>query len=310
MSHAIDLSADRRTFLGAVGAASLTTMASASLLSQALPQEKSSFMIDPEKPGRTQHTKFAINIEMWFGDLPFADRIRATADLGFQYVEFWPWRNKDLAALKLACKETGVQVTQFTAWGFVPGMNDPKNEEACIDEVAASCKIANEIGAPMMTVIAGNDIAGVSKEAMHAQAIKVLKRLAPIAEKYNVMLILESMNIRNDHKGHCLWGSPDPVRICREVNSPFVKINWDLYHMQISEGDLCRRLREGIDQVGYIQVADNPGRMEPGTGEIAYARVYKELIELGYTKPVGVECSPSGDPKQAAYRLAQSDIWS
>ena len=129
------------------------------------------------------------------------------------------------------------------------------------------------------------------------------------AQKHGIMLILESMNIRNDHKGHCLWGSPDAVRICREVASPFVKINWDLYHMQISEGDLCRRLREGWDQVGYIQVADNPGRMEPGTGEIAYARVYRELRELGYAKPIGVECNPSGDPTESAVRLAQSDVW-
>ncbi len=291
-----------------MGAVSIASIAPASHLPQVETAAAGKVALDPNKPGRTPNMKFAINIEMWFGNLPFADRIRATADLGFEFVEFWPWRNKDAAAIKAALAETGVQVTQFTAWGFVPGMNDPKFEEACVAEVEASCLFAKEISAPMMTVVAGNDIAGVSKADMHAQVTKVLKRLAPIAAKHEVMLILEPMNIRNDHKGHCLWGSPDPVRICREVASPWVKINWDLYHMQISEGDLCRRLREGFDQVGYIQIADNPGRMEPGTGEISYARVYKELRDLGYKKPIGVECNPSCEAKEAALRLAQSDV--
>ena len=307
--HNADCRADRRLFLGTVGAASITSVVSAGVLSQTQVETQAVPSVDLHKPGLSCKTAFAINIEMWFGNLPFADRIRATADLGFKFVEFWPWRGKDHAAIKTALAETGVQVTQFTAWGFSPGMNDPKQEEACLVEIEASCVYAKEIGAPMMTVVAGNDIQGVSHEDMHAQVIKVLKRAAPIAEKHGIMLILESMNIRNDHKGHCLWGSPDAVRICREVASPFVKINWDLYHMQISEGDLCRRLREGWDQVGYIQVADNPGRMEPGTGEIAYARVYRELRELGYAKPIGVECNPSGDPTESAVRLARSDVW-
>jgi len=97
------------------------------------------------------------------------------------------------------------------------------------------------------------------------------------------------------------------VRICREVDSPMIKINWDLYHMQISEGDLCGRLKEGIDQVGYIQVADHPGRHEPGTGEIYYPRVYKELKDLGYTGPIGLECSPATDEKSAVDRLRNTN---
>jgi hydroxypyruvate isomerase len=88
-----------------------------------------------------------------------------------------------------------------------------------------------------------------------------------------------------------------------------VKINWDLYHMQISEGDLCRRLKEGFDQVGYLQVADNPGRNEPGTGEVYFNRVLKEAIDLGYTDFVGLECRPQGDEVVAARRVAAADVW-
>lgn len=254
-------------------------------------------------------TTFALNLEMWLGDRPFVDRIRAASDLGFRHFEFWPWRGKDLDGIAKAMEKTGMSATQFTGWGFVPGMNDPKNHAAVEAEIEASCVTAQRLGVPMMTVVGGNDQPGMSQAQMHGHITEALKRVAPIAEKYEVMLILEPMNIRRDHKGHCLYGSPDAVRICREVDSPFVKINWDLYHMQISEGDLCGHLREGYDQIGYVQLADHPGRQEPGTGEIRYARVLRELWELGYRKPVGVECSPSEDAAKSAARLRASCVF-
>jgi hydroxypyruvate isomerase len=117
------------------------------------------------------------------------------------------------------------------------------------------------------------------------------------------------MNIRVDHKGHCLYGSPPAIRICQAVGSPWVKINWDLYHMQISEGDLCGRLREGFPYIGYLQLADHPGRHEPGTGEIHYNRVLREVYELGYRGFVGLECVPLRDPLEAARAVARADVW-
>ena len=130
-----------------------------------------------------------------------------------------------------------------------------------------------------------------------------------VAEKHEVMLILEPMNGRVDHPGHCLYGSADALRICREVDSPMVKINWDLYHMQISEGDLCGHLREGFDQIGYLQLADHPGRNEPGTGEVHYNRVLKEAFDLGYRDYVGLECRPKTTELAAAQGVAAADHW-
>ena len=144
---------------------------------------------------------------------------------------------------------------------------------------------------------------------MLAQVTKALKRAAPIVEKHKVMLILEPMNGRVDHPGHCLYGSTDAVKICCAVDSPMVKINWDLYHMHISEGDLCGHMKEGFDQIGYLQLADHPGRNEPGTGEIHYNRVLKEAIALGYKDFVGLECRPLGDEVTAAKRVAAADVW-
>ena len=253
---------------------------------------------------------YAVNVEMWWWRMPFVDRIHAAADAGFTKIEFWPWQGKDIEEIATACKERGIEVAQFTAWGFVPGMNNPKTHSKFVEEIKKSCKIAKQLNCKRMTVVGGNDIPNMSQEEMHQNIIDALKLVKPIVEEEGIMLILEPMNIRVDHKGHCLYGSEDAVRICREVDSPMIKLNWDLYHMHISEGDLCGRLRDGIDQVGYIQVADHPGRHEPGTGEIYYPRVYEELKKLGYTGPIGLECSPVTTEDEAIQRLRKDMYYS
>jgi hydroxypyruvate isomerase len=246
---------------------------------------------------------YAVNVEMWWRELPFLQRIHAAADAGFKHIEFWPWQGKNIDAIAQICAERDIEVAQFTAWGFVPGMNDSKNHVKFVEEIKKCCEIAQKLNCKRMTVVGGNNQPNMTQEEMHQNIIDALKLVKPIVEDKGIMLILEPMNIRVDHKGHCLYGSEDAVRICREVDSPMIKINWDLYHMQISEGDLCGRLREGFDQVGYIQVADHPGRHEPGTGEIYYPRVYEELQKLGYTGPIGLECSPADGEQKAIVRL-------
>ena len=93
------------------------------------------------------------------------------------------------------------------------------------------------------------------------------------------------------------------------MGSSHVKINWDLYHQQITEGDLCGHLRDGFDQIGYLQLADHPGRNEPGTGEIHYNRVLKEAYDLGYRGYVGLELSPKTTELAAAVAVAKADVW-
>ena len=295
---------DRRTFLAGLAA-------SATALGQDSEPEQREAPADesPTLPGKTPNTRFAVNIEMWFRRLPVLDRIRASADLGFDAVEMWGLGGKDLEATAKLCEELGVEVAQFTAWGFVPGLNDPANHEAFEEAIGRAIEAAAILGARKATVVGGNDQPGMTQAEMHENIITGLKRVAPRVEEANLMLILEPMNIRVDHAGHCLYGSPEPVRICRAVDSPMVKINWDLYHMQISEGDLCGRMKDGFDQIGYLQLADHPGRNEPGTGEIYYPRVLREAKALGYDDIVGLECWPRDGEEQAAQRVLQADRW-
>lgn len=289
----------RRNLLAAGAAAGAATLAASTTRSAE---------DDLQSIGKTPHTKFAVNIEMWWKKLPFLERIQKTADLGFPAVEFWPFDNKDQAAVGALCEKLKIEIAQFTAWGFKPHLNDPKNESDFLKTIEQACKVAHKWKCRKMTVVAGDNTPGMTQEAMHEQVIKALKKAAPIVEAEKLMIILEPMNGRVDHPGHCLYGSVDAVKICRAVKSPMVKINWDLYHMQISEGDLCGRLKEGFDQVGYLQVADHPGRHEPGTGEIHYNRVLRQAYELGYRDYVGLECNPTEEVK-AAKAVAAADVW-
>ncbi len=264
---------------------------------------------DGELPGHTPHTRFAMNLEMWWGGKSYVERLNAAADLGFRDVELWAWAGKDLQALADAAAARDVSIAQFTGWGFSPGLADPAHHDEFVRGIDQAIEVAQTLRAPMATVLAGNDVEGLSREQMHANVISALQRVAPLVESAGLMLILEPLNTRVDHRGYCVSTSDDGLAICRAVDSPMVKLNWDLYHQQITEGDLIRRLQGGFDQVGYFQLADNPGRMEPGTGEINYSAVLKAIHELGYRKPIGVECSPSKPESEAAWALWHADQW-
>lgn len=295
------MNTNRRHFL----AAGATLAAAATASNQAGAAEPE----DNSRLGRTPHTRFAVNAEMWWSRLPFLQRIEQAAALGFPAIEFWPWQNKDIKAVANLCQKLKIEVAQFTGWGFTPGLNDPKNHNQFVETIEAGCKVAQQLNCRMMCVVGGNDIQGVSQQQMHENIIAGLRKAAPIVEKNNITLILEPMNIRVDHKGHCLYGSEPTVRIIKAVGSRHVKMLADLYHLQITEGDLCGRMRDYFDAAGYYQLADHPGRNEPGTGEIHYPRVLRQLHELGYRGYVGLECRPRKTELEAARAVNRADQW-
>lgn len=271
-------------------------------------QQKNS-STDAEQPGATRNTKFAVNVEMWFGRRTFLEKIELAAKYGFPAIEFWPWQNKPLAEAAALLKEKQIAVSQFTAWPFGKILNNPSSDHEDFQRaIQESCDVADQLDCSLFTVVIGDDIEGVSKADMHAAAVRGLKKVAALCEQRKKTIIIEPMNPRN-HPAHCLYGGADAIAICKAVGSPSVKINWDLYHMQIVDGDLCMKMREGWDYIGYLQLADNPGRHEPGTGEINYTRVFREIKALGYPGYVGLECVPENDDWTAAQRIHHADNW-
>ncbi|MFC7336860.1 TIM barrel protein [Haloferula chungangensis] len=261
-----------------------------------------------ELPGRTPHTPIAVNIEMWF-EGEFGERIEQAARLGFPAIELWTWRDKDLKTGGDLLRRHGMTATQFTAWGFGKEINDPTFPvERFVAEIEAACEATSLLpGCDRFCVVAGDDIDGLSKAQMHAAVIEKLKAAVPVLEKFRRTVILEPMNPYN-HPAHCLYGSEDGIAICKAVGSEWVKLNWDLFHMQRFEGNLLDNLEKGREWIGYVQFADSPGRHEPGTGEVNYSEVFRRVRDMGYTLPLGAECLPEdGDAVRAAERLFEVD---
>lgn len=298
---------NRRTFAGAaLGAGALLAGGAAAAGAEEGEAAEAAEGIDVGSLGRTPHTRFACNLEMWWRGEPFLARIRKAAAFGYPAFEFWPWKNKDVDAVAALSQELGIEVAQFSVGS---GFNRPDRLDGFLQAVQDACAVAKKLKAKKACVVPGANVPGMTEREMHDQCIAALKKAAPICEDHDLMLIMEPLNIRVDHKGQCLYRSDDAVRICREVNSTHVKINWDLYHQQITEGDLCGHLRDGFDQIGYVQFADHPGRNEPGTGEIHYNRVFKEVYDLGYRGYVGMELRPKTTELAAAIAVARADVW-
>src|SRR5262245_26639236 len=147
------MSTNRRRFLK--GSAALA--AGAAVVSTAAAKDEA-----PSPPFKFGRTRFAVNLEMWWSKLPFIRRIEEAARLGFTAIEFWPWQGKDIKAVGETCRRLKIEVAQFSAWGFTPGLNDPKNHTRFLEDVERSCEVAHQLDCRLLCVVGGNDIAGVS----------------------------------------------------------------------------------------------------------------------------------------------------
>jgi hydroxypyruvate isomerase len=254
---------------------------------------------------------YAVNVEMTWGKLPFLDRLRKVAEAGFSHYEFWPWRGKDLDAIISINRELGLTPVQFTASPkrFNLGITQPGPErrEEFERDIREAVAVAKKLGVKMVCVVAGEEVEGHSREEQTASVIASLKAGAKIVEPEGITIILEPLNILVDHPRQHVVTSEHAARIIKAVGSPNVKILFDIYHQQISEGNLSGNIRKYKDLIGYYQLADHPGRHEPTTGEINYPFVLKTIHDIGYRGAIGMEMSPRSEPEKAFEAIRRVD---
>lgn len=250
----------------------------------------------------------AVCAEMVFLDLPIAERVRAISDLGFA-VEIWDWTSKDLTTLAA----TGAHFTSMT--GYVEGdLIEPDGAATLLRTAEESIAAAATLGSPNLNLHGtGLDAQGLPvrpvatvTEAMWEHAVQTLSRIADLGRREGVVFCLENLNTAVDHPGTPFAKAADTRDLVRAVGSPHLRMNLDLYHAQIGEGNLIELVRDCLGDVGEIQVADVPGRCEPGTGEISYPAIARALRELGYTGVVGLEAWASGDDHLALESFRQA----
>jgi hydroxypyruvate isomerase len=166
---------------------------------------------------------------------------------------------------------------------------DVAARDAVLANMRASVDVAKRVNAKWMTVVPGCYDQKLEWDYQTANCIELLKRCCEIVEPHGIVMVLEPLNWFTDHPGVFLHKIPQAYLICRAVGSPSCKILFDIYHQQISEGNLIPNMDLAWEEVAYLQVGDNPGRHEPGTGEINYRNVFKHAHGKGFDGVVGME---------------------
>jgi hydroxypyruvate isomerase len=255
--------------------------------------------------------KYSACIEMLFDEVPFIKRIEKAKENNFDAIEFWDWKEKDIEDIRDECTENAIGVAAFV--GNTKGqMVNPDDNEDLIAGIKESINIAKELQCNnllLTTNILGEDRsvmptpAGLTQEDKKKNIEIVLSELASVAEKSGITMVLEPLNVLVDHPGYFLDNSKAGFDILKKVNSSNIKLLYDIYHMQIMEGNIINTIEKNIDLIGHIHIADVPGRMEPGTGEINYSNIYSKLVELGYKNFAGFEYQPYLSTKDSLQRI-------
>jgi len=252
--------------------------------------------------------KTSVCIEMIFTEVPFLERIDKAAEVGFDAIEFWNWDNKDLPAIKAAAARNGLGIASFQS-NLGGTLIHPDQRERFVAGVAKSLVKAQEMGTPALFLLTdelGEDrsvrfqFPELSEEAKYQSVFDGLHALAPLAEAAGVALVLEPLNVHVDHPGYFLNRSKVGLELIRAVGSPRIKLLYDIYHMQVMEGNIIDTLTRNLDAIGHIHVADVPGRHEPGTGELNYGNIFRALRRAGYDRTIGFEFEPTVPSRQAA----------
>ena len=246
--------------------------------------------------------RFSVCIEMIFRKLPFLDRIDAVAGAGFSSFEFWGWRPKDVEAISERKEENALDIAAFCVDPMGRTV-DHRTRDEFIKGVKDSIEVASRLECSTLIVTTGNEMEGVSREIQHESIVESLREAAKLVEEADVTLVLEPLNILVDHKGYYLYSSHEGFEILEQVGSPNVKLLYDVYHQQITEGNIINTISKNLGSIGHFHTGDVPGRHEPGTGEINYANVFKKIDELGYGGFVGLEFRPLTDSKEALKKV-------
>jgi hydroxypyruvate isomerase len=249
---------------------------------------------------------FPLSVMLWtvFNNLPFEQRLAKVAEAGYSKIELvgeynaQNWSPADFARANAARKSLGIEF-DATA-GMKHGIADPSVRDAFLAELEQALKPMETLGCPAMIVLSGNVVPGLSRFAQHRSCAETLKRAAALVEGRQingqpVRLLLECIHPEENPK-YFLTSAAEAIEVVRAVNHPQVQFLYDIFHEQMSYGNLIEKLDKHIDVIGLIHVADVPGRHQPGTGEINYANIYRKLAQLNYRHNVAMEFYPTGDP--------------
>ena len=288
---------DRRTFVASLAVAGTTLAAGGEC--GAAPDGRQAGAAGPPAGRRAFRLRYAPHFGMFRAHAgeDLVAQLEFMAAEGFTALEDNELKQRSAAdqarvarALERLRMTMGVFVAHTIGWD-APNLTtgDAAARDAFLAEVRDSVEVAKRMNARWMVCVPGRVDPRLEMSYQTANVVESLKRAAGILEPHGLVLLIEPLNLLRDHPGQFLSRVPQGYQICRAVGSPSLKIQLDLYHAQIQEGNLIPNIDAAWSEVAYVQVGDNPGRHEPGTGEINYRNVFRHLHGKGFTGVVGME---------------------
>lgn len=251
--------------------------------------------------------QLSLCLEMLYTDRSFTERMQAAAALGYRAFEFWDWRDKELNAITQTATEHGLIVAAMSG-NRRHSLLDPNERAGLLEEMMQVFGVAQRLHCHhvmMLTDVLEADGSAaptrrLTTEAKIASVVEGLRELADWAQDAGIVLLLEPLNTVLDHRGCFLDSSELGVQIVQHVNHPNVQLLYDIYHMSMMGEDVLTQLEKHKAHIGYVHVADMPGRHQPGTGQIDYRAVATLLKRTSYAGFIGMEFSAFGSDEKAA----------
>ncbi|MBD2869974.1 hydroxypyruvate isomerase family protein [Paenibacillus arenilitoris] len=247
--------------------------------------------------------RFSVVLDAVYAGKNVYESMLEVKKLGFHAVEFFGWADHDLQAFASVKNALGLQVAAILAKPV--SMTHTAQRPALVGSVKQAISAARQLGCHRIIMLTG-PLEDEGRGNAHEQIVIGLKTVEPLLREANVMAVLEPLNTLVDHPGYYLNQSEEAFRIVDEVDSPYVKVLYDIYHMQIMEGNIIATIKENIARIGHFHMAGVPGRHEPYTGELYYITILKAIEDTGYRGFVGLEYKPA---EEAAAGLAKFRDW-
>ena len=248
--------------------------------------------------------KFEANLTFLFNEVTFFDWFEAARRAGFTHAEFLSLLTLDPDELVHAVRESGLQIVQYNfldgdlAAGERGFASHPDQRDRWREAFILALEMAQQIHPYQMHSIVGVRRPDLPYETQIATLVENLRWAVPRLEAAGIPLMVEPLN-EDDNPGYLLQTAESVIEVLQLVDSPWVRCQFDIYHIQRAQGDVTRRLRACMPHIGHIQIADNPGRHEPGTGEINFRNVLRAVQESGYSRYIGLEYRPLIDTESS-----------
>ncbi len=241
--------------------------------------------------------RYDLNISILLKEYPFLERIDRAARLGFGAVEFWWPEGEDCSQIVRRVRDAGLAVAliNFDGGNLAAGerglLNDPARVAQFRRNVPVALDLAQQVGCTRLNALVGKALPDVEHATQLDHVREHLAWACDQAHAAGITVVVESLNTW-ESPGYLLANTPDTLRFLDSVGAPNLAYQYDVYHMQRMEGNIVATLRAHIDRIAHIQIADSPGRNEPGTGELRFPYILQTIDELGYTGYVGLEYNP------------------